>query len=418
MKTRTCFLAGLVMSAGLTSGAFAQLPAPAAAPVAGVPGGPAVAPAPPPATLWSFLGISKDQKAVCKDKFCKTQLGQMVNNGMAPLSTFTGGVIPQCCPPFSASDLLNSPAGSVSGVAAAVAKDEAEAKARIQAIRYLANVDCRYWPEAQDALRTALREDRVECVRFEAALALNHGCCCTPKIMEALAISASGSDRDGAPEESSPRVKASALTALQNCLSHFPEAPLGEPEEKKKEEAPKPKEEPGKPANGISAAPATFEDYYTRVGTLPKEKVIESARRTLAKMQQPMPTVSANPGNLPVHGQAVVQMAAPAGPSRGHGGLVGVISDAFTPRGETRVVSTVAPPLAAQTAARPVPPMMPSEEVRPAGTQTVPVTTPSAEPTNVEIPMPMSPYSPRPAPSTLPPLNAVPAAPTESGPGR
>jgi hypothetical protein len=415
-----CFLAGGVVSALLSSSAFAQLPAaapaPAAVPVAGVPGGPAVAPAAPPTTLWSFLGISKAQKAVCKDQFCKTQLGMMVNNGMAPINTFTGGIIPPCCPPFSALDLLNSPAGSVNGVAAAVAKDEAEAKARIQAIRYLANVDCRYWPEAQDALRTALREDRVECVRFEAALALNHGCCCTPKIMEALAISASGSDRDGAPGETSPRVKASALTALENCLSHYPEAPLGEPEEKKKEEAPKPKEEPGKlpdkAANGTGSAPTMTEDYYKRVGTLPREKVIESARRTLAKMQQPVPTVSANASNLPARGQAVAQVAAPAGTSRGHGGLVGVINDAFAPHSEPRPVSTVAPPLAAQTTGRPVvpptAPAIPVEEVRPAATQTVPVITPTTDPTNVEIPMPVSPYAPRPTPGTLPPLNSVP----------
>ena len=38
-------------------------------------------------------------------------------------------------------------------------------------IRVLAGADCSRWPEAQDALINALRLDRNECVRVEAALA-------------------------------------------------------------------------------------------------------------------------------------------------------------------------------------------------------------------------------------------------------
>ena len=121
----------------------------------------------------------------------------------------SGGLISGCCPPFYASDLLMPP-GSAQGVAAAIKKDEAGAAARIAAVRYLATVDCSHWPEAAVALRTALREDRNECVRFEAAKALGSGCCCNKITLEALSISVSGSTRDGNFAESSERVRETA----------------------------------------------------------------------------------------------------------------------------------------------------------------------------------------------------------------
>src|SRR5207302_4166245 len=56
-----------------------------------------------------------------------------------------------------------------------------------------------------------------------AAKALNTGCCCDKKVIEALRLSVSGETTDGAPAETSPRVKASAFSALQNCLLKVPE---------------------------------------------------------------------------------------------------------------------------------------------------------------------------------------------------
>src|ERR1700676_4964140 len=101
----------------------------------------------------------------------------MLNNGLTPISSMSGGLVPLCCPAVSLADLAK-PADSPEGAAARIKKDEIEAKARREAVRALGLVDCHYWPEAQDALINALRADRNECVRMEAAWALNNGCCC------------------------------------------------------------------------------------------------------------------------------------------------------------------------------------------------------------------------------------------------
>jgi len=97
--------------------------------------------------------------------------------------------------------------------------DEAQAKARRAAIKYLGTVDCHYFPEAEKALIGGLLNDRNECVRLEAALALGHGCCCTKKTIEALQVTVSGSNKLGNPGETSERVKAAAFAALQRCLA-------------------------------------------------------------------------------------------------------------------------------------------------------------------------------------------------------
>src|SRR5205809_804381 len=153
MKTWKKYCAGLALSAGLTPAAWAQIPAAPPGAAVGV-GGPAAA-----------VGV--------------------------------GGA-----PPLITADLAK-PADSAEGAAARIEADEAGAAARKAAIRKLATVDCHYWPEAQDALVNALRGDRNECVRYEAALALNTGCCCTKKVLAALTIVISGSDEDGNPAETS-----------------------------------------------------------------------------------------------------------------------------------------------------------------------------------------------------------------------
>src|SRR5207248_6163987 len=138
-----------------------------------------------------------------------------------PLTLFSGGLIPSCCPNMpSPQDLA---AGGPVGAAAKIKKDEAEAKARRAAVRYLGTVNCHYWPEAEAALIGSLRGDRNECVRWEAAMALGSGCCCTKKTIAALDITVTGSDKDGNPSETSERVRAAAMSALQHCLSCYVE---------------------------------------------------------------------------------------------------------------------------------------------------------------------------------------------------
>jgi hypothetical protein len=230
--TRKKWLFSLAGMAALSGQAISQVPLPPAAQFAGA-GLPGIAPGPaaptPPRTLWGFLGLGKEQKEFCLRKLCAKPIGQLINNGFAPLSTLSGGLISGFCPKTpSIADLAD--AGAV-GAASAIQLDEAGAAKRRAAVRYLGTVDCHYWPEAEDALIGALRGDRNECVRYEAALALGSGCCCTKKTIEALTIVVSCSDRDGAPKETSYRVHAAAQAALDHCLACFnpPTAPAPAP---------------------------------------------------------------------------------------------------------------------------------------------------------------------------------------------
>ena len=96
----------------------------------------------------------------------------------------------------------------------------------------MAGADCHYWPEVTEALIGALRADRNECVRMEAALALGRGCCCNRATMMALTLTVSGSTADGNPAEDSERVKCAAMAALNHCLANYTEvvpAPAVEP---------------------------------------------------------------------------------------------------------------------------------------------------------------------------------------------
>ncbi len=215
---------------GLGGGGASSLFAPSAAAGSAIPSAataalPSVASAQP--TLGGFFGLTKPNLAACKAKFCASPLGSLSNNALGPYSTLTGGLIPTCCPtvPSDAAIAALAAAGGPNGaeaVAAKIKKDEADAKARRAAIRYLATVDCHYWPEAELAIISGLRDDRNECVRYEAALALLNGCCCNARTIEALNIVVSGSKKDGKPEETSERVKCAALAALSGVPAPRP----------------------------------------------------------------------------------------------------------------------------------------------------------------------------------------------------
>ena len=285
-----CF--GIATTAGLTTGVRAQIPG--AAPVAGVPAAASAVAAPaaaPPTTLWSFLGISKPQLAACKAQICASPFGQLLNNMTAPVTALSGGLVPGFCP------LTPSPADlakqGAEGMAAKVKADEADAKARRAAVRYLGTVDCHYWPEVQDALVKALRADRNECVRWEAAMALGRGCCCTKETMIKLSVCVSGSESDGNPSETSERVKAAAALALENCLSKLapPAVPPTEPFGPPRERATPPRETPTAAAGQQNSLPVN----YKLLEAMTANQVADQARVMLAKRQQKpdtMPTAT------------------------------------------------------------------------------------------------------------------------------
>ena len=172
----------------------------------------------------AFAPVSNNV-ADCQAKCCASPLGQLLNNMTKPLTLASGGLIGPICPPLlSDSDLQkllgpDSTASDAEKTAAAIKADEAGAAKRRAAIRYLGTVDCHYYPEAQDALISGLRGDRNECVRYEAALALSKGCCCTPKTMAALLVCANGTATDGHISETSERVRARPCT-LCECARH------------------------------------------------------------------------------------------------------------------------------------------------------------------------------------------------------
>ena len=305
MKRWKICCGSLALLAGLSSAAQAQLPAgPAAAgPAVGGITAPAAAPA-APSNLWSFICPTPDQKAACKAKICNSAIGQMLNNGLTPLSTMSGGLVPMCCPAVNPADLLK-PADSPEGAAARMKKDELEAKARREAVRQLGLRDCHYWPEAQDALINALRADRNECVRLEAAWALNNGCCCNKATIKALMICVSGSQEDGNPSESSPRVREAAQAALAHCLSCYTEVIPVPPDIKRNTEPPPPIKGEKPPTSvpipdklpPLGQASATPADYYHHIEAVSQQQLVEDGKHLLERgmpTPAPVPTVEAS----------------------------------------------------------------------------------------------------------------------------
>src|SRR5262249_61901957 len=190
-------------------------PAPSAPPRGGAPPAAVPAAAAAPRTLWSFLGISQANCAACRQRICASQMGMLLHNGMRRFGALTGGLLPQICPDTpTASDLASDlAAGGPQGVASQIKAAEAQAKAKIAALEYLATVDCSVWPEAEKAMIDSLRSDRTECVRYAAARALATGCCCTEKTAAALTNVIEGSTEDGGLLDRSERVKAAAVQA-------------------------------------------------------------------------------------------------------------------------------------------------------------------------------------------------------------
>jgi hypothetical protein len=348
---------GLVLLAGLARSATAQAPpvpggAAAAAPTATTAAAATGATTAPPAApagggnLWSFFCLTPAQKQACKDHLCALPLVQLLGNAMTPLSTMTGGVLGgSCCPgPNTATAAeLAAPPDSAEGAAGRVKADEADAPKRRAAVRYMSTADCHRWPEVQDALINSLRFDRNECVRWEAALAFTRGCCCTKPVIRALTLTVSGSEDDGAPAETSERVKAAAHAALDHCLACYveiepvppppppSEKPKEGPKEKKGEDLPPPNPGASKGFTGGTQARITPAEYYRRVNLLTMEQVVAEAKRVREHMPPISGTVSVPRGERSFVGLVQTAMASkPTGPST-------------SPPPESAPASTIAP---------------------------------------------------------------------------
>jgi hypothetical protein len=280
---RTCALLAACCAVLLAQPTRAQVPAAPAVPAA-IPAVPAAA---PPMGFFASLGMACKAK---KERCCASPLGKLLANMTRPMQAMTGGVLPSCCPPGPSPADLASP-GPV-GAAAKIKAEEAQAKARRAAVKFLATVDCHYYPEAEAGLIGALRCDRNECVRWEAAHSLATGCCCNKRTIEALAITVSGSEKDGNPGETSFRVRAEAFAALQFCLANHHDAPV-------RPENPLPPEQPAAlRLPEMSAGEQTvLTAYYQNVSDKPWGDVLRDAQQAADRAQ------SANSHGLPPTGE-------------------------------------------------------------------------------------------------------------------
>ena len=239
------------------------------------------------------------------------------------MSAMSGGLMANRCMQNSiANDIANKPADSSEGAAARIKKDEEDAKARRNAVRFLGTVDCSRWPEAEAALAISLRFDRNECVRFEAALALTNGCCCTTSIIDALQNCVLGENKtDIFPIEKSDRVRAAAADALARC-------PLIE----KVIDVQTEKNEKKVDAQPILDPKA----YYERVAQLPREQVAANARAVLVSLQQ---GGKAQPVGTGANATTVAAAPVPSMHQR-PAGLAGVFANAFAPEAPTAVIGS------------------------------------------------------------------------------
>lgn len=270
---------------GLASTALAQPPINLAVPagpgafppMAGpLPGPGPVGIAPRPAmptqnTLWSYLGVSADQREYRQRANADTRLGQLRQR-----------ILPN--PRLKTPSLAELQAPGAVGAASQVKLDRANAEKRIEAVQYLGTVDCHVWPEAEDALIGALRGDRNECVRLTAAQVLLNCCCCTKKVIKALTEAANGTDCDGFPAEKSPRVRAAAQTALEKCLTCFCDMESKCPDKNCDKKAPEPKKLDDAPKKGPETGTTgqnLNEKYYDRVARMPSAEIVADAKKAL-----------------------------------------------------------------------------------------------------------------------------------------
>jgi hypothetical protein len=366
---------GLLAAMLAASPALAQVGAPAAG-AAAAGGGAAAAPGAAPAAAAGaaqpgFFQKCCDALDACRRKMCNAPCGQMLNSMTLPLSTMSGGIIPSFCPQMPSAQDLAKP--GVAGAADNAKKDALEAKARRADVRYLGTLDCRYYPEAEVALIAALRADRIECVRMEAALAFANGCCCTKKVMEALEICVSGSDRDGNPGERSERVRDFAYIALNRCVSCYHESvqELDEKKEIKERPPTERKEELPKP-------------NLTRMD----KELIERSRQTIAAYQAKRAmsqTVSAQETVLPKGDRSLYQILkyaadGPAQPAKP------IVSPAIAPNASVVVVPQ--PALAPQP--RQLPDVRMPETKAPPAAELVPAQLAQAAPPQDVSPAPVT----------------------------
>ncbi len=185
-------------------------------------GAPASAePLPGPMTIWKFLGIPQN--------FQKNRDARVNRNGNNPDR--------ERKPPLKRlADPENLKSENPAIKAAAEIKTEEDlAPQKVKAIKYLATIGCRCYPQVKQALLAAL-DDCTEEVRYQAAVAFcrsagnpctvcNSSSCCDPDVRKKLKDMAYGMDANNCWKEPSARVRAAAELALNACEAVAPPSP-------------------------------------------------------------------------------------------------------------------------------------------------------------------------------------------------
>lgn len=184
-------------------------------------------------SIWDFLGVAQVGKLV--GVACKTRLGQTISTFLSPLGRVLG------LGPSLLSDQFAKEGGAM-GLANQLKKEEAKIPLKVQAIRYLATLDCVCYPEVVDALLASL-DDCAEVVRYEALKALHKqckgpkhcnkegcsadgscpdvcmSCQCQKKVVDRLNTLLLERDTTGCLKEKSERVRDLATQMIEECLS-------------------------------------------------------------------------------------------------------------------------------------------------------------------------------------------------------
>lgn len=188
-------------------------------------------------SIWDFLGVQQVGNLV--GVACKTRLGQTISAFLSPLGRVLG------LGPSLLSDQFAKEGGAM-GLANQLKKEEKKVPLKVQAIRYLATLDCHCYPEIVDALLASL-DDCAEVVRYEALKALHkqcqgpkhcqdgscgscgvgdvgcvdvcYSCQCQKKVVDRLNELLLARDESGCLKETSERVRALATQMIEECLS-------------------------------------------------------------------------------------------------------------------------------------------------------------------------------------------------------
>lgn len=205
------------------------------APVLPDPNAPSVAPVPPQRmNLPQFLGLDVALSAsVCAAQKTRALVAKRWPALQAPARHETT--------PVGDPEKLKSPSPTVAG-AAAIQQAKAAAPAKMQALAYLATLDCGTYPQVEEAYLAALDDidSAVRVAAIESLLASVENCagcgnsctsCCTIPLRQKLTKLAYEQKDNGCFCEPVPKVRRLARLALSGCGGPAVAMPPAQPEE-------------------------------------------------------------------------------------------------------------------------------------------------------------------------------------------